>query len=308
MAREDEGDEDSSPDIPSFEDLVDEIEERKVGKKAQRGDNTESDTATSSTDTEKTGATPDESDWKWGGADSDDNARDTKADSSVDELWEGSDSSPDSESVDQFDASKAEALIEIIDDAPNVLLVGPAGIPVEHDICSKLCDAQRSGERRRLLITTEQTAEERLESLRPYTDDQYDETTIIVVGNQARSANRSEPSSEQDGEEGTVIETLHDPNDLTRLGVLINKYLGSGESPPVICFHTLNGLLQFVGLEKLFRFLHILQARVRSVDGQAHYQIDPEQLESEAVQTLQPLFDFTVKYAEDGAISVESRT
>lgn len=307
MAREDEEDENSSTEIPSFEDLVDEIEEQKVGKKTQSGGDTESDTATSSTDPEDTGAASDESDWKWGGADSDDNSGDTQADSSVDALWEGSDSSPDSEPIDQFDASKAEALIEIIDDAPNVLLVGPAGIPMELDICSKLCDAQRSEKRRRLLITTEQTAEERLESLRPYTEDPYDDTTIIVVGNHARSANRSEPSNQQLGEESVVIETLHDPKDLTRLGVLINKYLGSGESPPVICFHTLNGLLQFVGLEKLFRFLHILQARVRSVDGQAHYQIDPEQLESEAVQTLQPLFDFTVKYAEDGSISAESK-
>lgn len=308
MAREDEEDENSSPDIPSFDDLVDEVRERKVKKKDQTGANERSDTATSSADTEKTGATDHDGDWEWGGAESVDKTGDTDSGSSVDALWGESGTSQSSESIDQFDASKAEALIEIIDDAPNVLLVGPAGIPVEHDICTKLCDVERDGERRRLLITTEQTAEERLESLRPYTNEPYDDTTIIVVGNQARSNNRTEPTTQQIGGETVKIETLHDPNDLTRLGVLINKYLGSGESSPVICFHTLNSLLQFVGIEKLFRFLHILQARVRSVDGQAHYQIDPGHLEMEAVQTLQPLFDFTVKYAEDGAISVDSRT
>lgn len=308
MAREDEEDENSSTDIPSFKDLVDEIEERKVKTKGQSGANEGSDTATSSADQEETDTTIDEGDWKWGGVDSGDDADDTESDSSVDALWGESESSSDAESIDHFDASKAEALIEIIDGASNVLLVGPAGVPIEHDICSKLCDVERDGKRRRLLITTEQTAEERLESLRPYTEETYDHTTIIVVGNPVRSIDRSEQTTKQIGEETLVIETIHDPNDLTRLGVLINKYLGSDETPPVICFHTLNGLLQFVGIEKLFRFLHILQARVRSVDGQAHYQIDPERLEMEAVQTLQPLFNFTVKYAEDGVISVESGT
>lgn len=305
VAREDEGNEDSSSDIPSFEDLVEEIKRQETG---QVGAQEAADSAVSGADSKKSGTASDGDVWNWGGVESDDTVDTSRTDSSVDSLWEGSDSSPDSESVDQFDASKAEALIELIDDASNVLLVGPAGLPVEHDICSKLCDVDTNGKRRRLLITTEQSADERLDALRPYTDEPFDETTIIVVGDQVRSNDSSEPSAQQVGDETVVIEALHDPMDLTRLGVLINKYMGEGERPPVICFHTLNGILQFVGIEKMFRFLHILQARVRSVGGQAHYQIDPESVEDQAVSTLRSLFDFTIWYDEDGSISVEPRS
>lgn len=305
MAPEDEGDEDSPSDIPSFEDLVEEIKEQAKGR---AGAEEAADTASSGADSKKSGAASDGDDWNWGGAESDDAVDTPRSDTGVDSLWGESRTSPDAESVDQFDASKAEALVELIEGASNVLLVGPTGVPVEHDICSQLCDIDTDGQRRRLLITTEQSADERLDALRPYTDEPFDETTIIVVGDQVRSNDSSDPSTQQIGEETVVIEALHDPMDLTRLGVLINKYLGKDETPPVICFHTLNGILQFVGIEKMFRFLHILQARVRSVGAQAHYQIDPGSVEEQSVSTLRSLFDFTIWYDEDGSISVDPRS
>jgi hypothetical protein len=305
VAPEDEGDEDSPSGIPSFEDLVEEIKKQEKGRS---GAEETADTAASGADSKGSGAVSDGDVWNWGGGESDDAAGPSSTGTGVDSLWGESESSPDSESVDQFDASKAEALVELIDGASNVLLVGPTGVPVGHDICSQLCDVDTDGNRRRLLITTEHSADERLDALRPYTDEPFDETTIIVVGDQVRSNDSSEPSTQQVGEETVVIEALHDPMDLTRLGVLINKYLGKGETPPVICFHTLNGILQFVGIEKMFRFLHILQARVRSVGGQAHYQIDPSSVEEQSVSTLRSLFDFTIWYDEDGSISAEPRS
>lgn len=309
VAHEDEEDEDSSPDMPSFEDLVEEIDKQEAEQDGRTGAGDESDVAPTDAEPEESKPATEPNDWKWGNAESEDVDTGTPSSgTSVDALWGGSETDRSSESDDQFDASKVEALVDLVDDAPNVLLAGPADIPLEHEICSHLSDIDPDGTRRRLLITTEQTADERLESLRPYTIEPFDETTIIVVGDQVRSNGSSEPSTQQVGDETVVLEALHDPKDLTRLGVLINKYLGTDGTPPVICFHTLNGILQFVELEKLFRFLHILQSRVRSVGANAHYLIDPKTVDEQSVSTLQPLFDFTIRYDEDGSISVDPRT
>lgn len=309
MAREDEEDEESSTDIPSFEDLVEQISQREAEKEGQTGAGEASDVAPTDAESEETRPASEPNDWNWGSGASDDIDADAPSSgSSVDALWGSSDTVDSSESEDQFDASKVEALVDLVDEAPNVLLVGPAGVPLEYEICSHLSDIETTGNRRRLLITTEQTADERLNSLRPYTIESFDETSVIVVGDQVRSNDISKPSTQQVGDETVVIEALHDPKDLTRLGVLINKYLGTDGPPPVICFHTLNGILQFVEIEKLFRFLHILQSRVRSVGANAHYLIDPKTVDEQSVSTLQPLFDFTIRYDEDGSISVDPRT
>lgn len=313
MARDEGEDEDSSPDIPSFEDLVEELERFDAGS----GD-LDSDDGPPSVDSAGSGTpdasgsgpepAPDDESWDWIGEGSPEIADGSSTGTAgVENLWNESTPETQSDPDGQLDASKITALVELIEDASNVLVVGPENIPMAHDLCSQLCDAGSNGPRRRLLISTDQTAEERMNSLRPYTDQPFDETFFIVVGEQARDTDGRGSSTQELEGENVVIETLHDSRDLTRLGVLINKYLGRTEPPPTVCFHTLTELLQFVGVQKLFRFLHVLQGRVRSVDARAHYQIDPRSIDEQTISTLKPLFDFTITYDDDGTLSVDQR-
>lgn len=308
MARDDQEDEEPFSDFPSFDDLVEEVGKQDAdAMEAARSDPTAQIESTEPwSDGELSDiSTPDEG-WNWGETGAD---RSSGSKSDVDALWDESGAAADSEPGEPLDASKVEALIELIGESSSVLLVGPAGIPVEHDICAQLCDVETSGTRRRLLISTSQTADELLESLEPFTDEPFDETIIIVVGDQVRSNNGMEPTTYKLGEQTVSVETLHNPRDLTRMGVLINKYLNDEESPPALCFHSLNDIQQFVGNEKLFRFLHTLGSRVKSVGGRGHYQIDPASLDEPSISTLKPLFDFTVRYDDEaGPISVEPRT
>lgn len=100
-----------------------------------------------------------------------------------------------------------------------------------------------------------------------------------------------------------AIDRIDHPGDLMRLGVRISERLdelaGAGQRP-VMCFHSLTTLLQYVDVERLFRFLHILTSRVRQADGLAHYHLDRASLESETLGTLSRLFDATVDVVESG--------
>lgn len=312
MAREDEEDEEHSSDIPSFEDLVEELGKRNADPMDSDGDeqgrpSQSEDLASPSTSGSEPEPEPSEESWDWvenRSSREDESSTDT---SGVDSLWDESEAGIEPGADGRLDVGKSEALIELIGDTSNLLLVGSEGSPVENEICSRLCELEGESQRRRLLITTQQSADARLESLDPYTEGTFEETTLIVVGEQVQPKDDAEPATHEVGNESVVIETLHNPQDVTRLGVIINKYLSRGDTPPVVCFHTLTEILRFVGVEKMFRFLHVLQARVRSVGARAHYHIDPESVDEQAISTLKPLFDFTFTFDHDGTVSVDSR-
>lgn len=202
---------------------------------------------------------------------------------------------------------KASALLDLIDEAANVLVVGPEDSPVEHDLCAKLCTAG-DRPRRRVLVTTIQGPDERLNTLRGYGAGAYDETAVIAVGDRVRSADRIDAGSLGAEGEDVRVERVTDASDLTRLGLLINKSLGGSdeEEAPMLCVHSLTAILHVVEVEKAFRFLHVLQGRVRSADTRAHYHLDPTALDDEVVNTIRPLFDFTVRFDDDGDLSVDT--
>ena len=155
-------------------------------------------------------------------------------------------------------------------------------------------------------MSTHQSPDERLDALQSYGAAGFQETTLIAVGDQVRSSGGDGSVTDLGGE--TIrIESTTDPRDLTRLGLLINKHLGDagGEAPPELCFHTLSPLLDAGPVEQVFRFLHVLQGRVQSGGARAHYHLDPEAHPPEVVNTLRPLFDFTVRFDAEGDVSVD---
>ncbi|MDX1747683.1 MAG: hypothetical protein R3324_17245 [Halobacteriales archaeon] len=201
---------------------------------------------------------------------------------------------------------KSEAILEVIGDVPNVLLLGPLLGPADYDACSRLIGTVASEPDRLLLLSLSQSAEERLNVIRGYLGNLPPETVVIEVGGSGRSGVRSSVATEDDGE--ITVETVSDPTDLRRIGIMISQYLADWEDPSVdavLCVHSITALLQFNDDPRfLFRFLHVLQQKVRQYGATAHYHLDADAHEPGVVDRFRPLFDEALVFHEDGSLAV----
>ncbi len=93
-----------------------------------------------------------------------------------------------------------------------------------------------------------------------------------------------------------ISETIADFERLA--GELIDDDPAAGEIR--ICLRSLDPLIDRHGLERTFRFLHLLRARTRSVNGMAHAHLAAP-LDSERVRTLEGVTDATIEVGLDGS-------
>ncbi|PSP96710.1 hypothetical protein BRC94_11835 [Halobacteriales archaeon QS_5_70_17] len=108
---------------------------------------------------------------------------------------------------------------------------------------------------------------------------------------------------ESDGGRSDVVETNESPDDLTGIGITLSEYLsswGCEGGDLVVCFDSLTALLQYVSLQRAYRFLHVLTGRAAAVGARSHYHLDPGAHDDRTVATLTSLFDAVVD--ESGAV------
>lgn len=308
--------EESDEDIPTFADLVDSIEsseDQPIPDSDSVSDQTASAGGTAAGQTEPDAS---ETDWEWAnesGADL------TESESEPESVWD-LDASTDfddalTDTEDGFmdtstafsgesviSEAKSQAMLELLGDAANILVLGPTETPAEHDVCTTLTTGETPEQTHRILVTTDSSPNERLRLLRGYGSTEYEETVIIGVGDQARS---SGTDAETLAGKGLTIDSISNPADLTALGLRINTHL-SEDQPTALCFHSLSGLIQSVQTQKVFRFLHVLKGRVQSTGTRAHYHLDPARTDRETIYTIKPIFDFMVEVEEDGTVSIDN--
>lgn len=202
---------------------------------------------------------------------------------------------------------KTEAIIEVLGDATNILLLGPLLCPADYDLCTKLTTGLTNDPDNLLLVTNTQSPDERLNVMRGYLEELPTRTAILNVGDATRSGTRETITTDDDGQ--ITIESISDSSDLMRIGISISKILSDwaergGES--VLCFHSLTALLQFVEDPKVvFRFIHVLQGQIRGSGATAHYHMDSGAHGEEVISTFRPLFDEILTFTEDGKLSVD---
>lgn len=95
-------------------------------------------------------------------------------------------------------------------------------------------------------------------------------------------------------EDEVHVLSINNPNDLTRLGIVITGILdGWAETTGgrTCCFDSLNVPLQYQSVQSLFRFLHILLGKLREADIVAHFHVDPTSGDRREINVLTPLFD-----------------
>lgn len=192
---------------------------------------------------------------------------------------------------------------EVLSEARNLLLVDP-----ETDSSSNPCfECLARAPSRGLgvvVVTFADTASDWLADWRTRYGDLPHEVAFIRIGGYSRDR-RTETISTERGRTQVVRTGVTSPTDLTRLGISISRRLGEAEDrdlTPVLCFDSITELLEYVDVERLFRFLTTLTSRVRTIDGFAHYHADAASSDEETLRTLRQVFDDTMYVTDTGAL------
>lgn len=157
-----------------------------------------------------------------------------------------------------------------------------------------------------LTVDYRQTPDSLLDEWRRYAGRRPRRTAIICVDETTRSAAAAQSSSTLPDGPDTAT-TVENPGDLTGLGITVSEYLTAhGNADTVVIFDSLTVLLQFVELQRAFRFLHVLANRIDTAGAVGHFHMDPEAHTDQEIATLSSLFDAVAKY-DDGAWDVQRR-
>lgn len=176
----------------------------------------------------------------------------------------------------------------------NLLVVG-SRMPAAHGAaCRQLLGEATTQSRRRLFVLADPCASE--SGRLPTGADDPNRHSVIRYDATSRSAAAAvTPSS-------TPIPERHVEGDLGSLGLDISETIAefeatSGGLTPAelrLCFDSLTPLVSEYDPESLFRFLHLLTHRIRSVDGMAHYHLTTDR-SNRTVALLEPLFDAVIE-------------
>lgn len=157
-----------------------------------------------------------------------------------------------------------------------------------------------------LAVDYRRTPDKWLDEWQRYAGARPRRSAIICVDETTRSAAAAggNPGLAADPATATTVEN---PSDLTGLGITVSEYLSAhGNADTVVTFDSLTVLLQFVEIQRAFRFLHVLANRVSTAGAVGHYHMDPEAHTDQEVATLASLFDAVAAY-EDGEWDVQRR-
>jgi hypothetical protein len=96
-----------------------------------------------------------------------------------------------------------------------------------------------------------------------------------------------------------AVSAVSEPGDLTGTGIRITNHLRSfpDEAPTVACFDSLTPLLQFVDLERCYRFLELTTGRLDRVCAVSHAHLDPNAHDDRTVETITQVFDTVIEPA-----------
>lgn len=189
------------------------------------------------------------------------------------------------------------------DPAENVLVVAPADEAAADEACGVLMAGANPAEETLLLVSIGRAPDERLAVLGREGADPPREITVVTTGEDTRSADLTGddtgPVFESDVDVRTTV--VSGPGGVTGISHKIAEVI-SGWDDDVqgrLCFYSITGLLEHADLSDAFRFLHLLTRHVASVNGIAHFHIDPAAHDAQTLGTLDGLFDAVLVY-EDG--------
>mgnify|MGYP006270225439 CR=1 FL=1 len=156
-----------------------------------------------------------------------------------------------------------------------------------------------------LAVEYRRSPDQWLDEWQQYVGDCPQQCTIVSADETTRSAAASSGGAVAYGPNTTAC--VENPSDLTGLGITVSEFLSDHGGPgTVVTFDSLTALLQYVELQRAFRFLHVLANRVKTAESVAHFHMDPAAHDAREVATLSSLFDAVAEF-DDGEWSLRSR-
>lgn len=192
-------------------------------------------------------------------------------------------------------------------DANHVLALSPLRRRASDELCHDLCTPAPPSQLDVLFISLTRTSEDIIEHWQTHEPTLPANMAILCADDQSGATDSSQvvagaiPSR-------ITIKTTPDPSDLTRLGLAVVNILSEWNdtgNQPVVCVHSLTAFLQYVDPQRLFRFFHLLQARIDRLDGYAHYHMDPTAHSQETIGIFHTLFDTIVRVDDTGTITID---
>lgn len=165
-----------------------------------------------------------------------------------------------------------------------------------HEHCVSLSRTSEESRKNLILIRYSQIGERDLSRVVQQTT----QTTLIAIG-----YTQSVPPDIES--ELNVIE-ISNPTDLTRLGIVTtgvvqNQHPQSSET--ALCFDSVSALLRYKSVKEVFKFLHVLLAKLQSAQVTSHFHIDHSTEDQQDVNSLKPIFDNVITVTSN-AITIES--
>lgn len=209
----------------------------------------------------------------------------------------------DSSGTSQFDDPALEGLA----DASDVLFeASRRESGSEADACQPFFSMNPLSEQNVLLISLRQSAEDRRQAFLSGADGEPANMAIISSSDKDRQQQTGRHGDV--GTSGMTVQVVDDPGDLTRLGITISNVLRSwqdNEHQTLVCFDSVSTLLQYAELQRVFRFIHVLQGRLGNIGARTHYHLNPEAHDSQTEATMRSLFDGVIRVTESGDLSYE---
>lgn len=196
-------------------------------------------------------------------------------------------------------------LRELKQNGSSLLVVGNIPDTAAAQACHWMLGDTTAADRRRLFVSTDSALPSIADRLSaPSEQLQPNTTTLITWTATARSATTTPPQPMDTG-----VPPVHVESDrLAELGITISQEIKTfeniaGELAPSelrVCFDSLTALFTDYEPDEIFRFLHVLIGRIRSVQAMAHFHLHVD-YDSNPVQQLAPLFDAVIELrVEDG--------
>lgn len=182
-------------------------------------------------------------------------------------------------------------VLSSLESATNVLLLEPS-IGEGRETCTSLLTEHVADPNVLFVTFTRQAAEcvRQLDGI-----DGIGQQAVISVGDGSSAVDR----------EDVLTDSVAQPSDLTGLGITIGKFLSDLPAPVLICFDSLTTMLQYVGFDTAYEFLHAVTGQIYAAGARSHFHIDPAAHDDSDVAAITSLFDARVSL--DGEPSVRTR-
>lgn len=209
------------------------------------------------------------------------------------------------------DYEETTALVQELDAlkqrGSNLLVVGSRMPDAHETACWQFLGETSTEARRRLFVLADSCRP--VSERPPFATTDPDNHAIVRYDATSRSAAATSPNPATTPNTASIPERAAE-GDLGRLGISISEAIAefeatSGGLSPAelrLCFDSLTPLVSEHDPETLFRFLHLLTHRVRSVGGMGHYHLTTDR-SNRTVALLEPLFDAVIELClRDGVL------